>query len=97
MQPDILWHLGGGVIAGLAVGLALKQALRWALIALGLLLLVLMGLTQTEVITVNWDTLGNGVHEGATFIGGWVELALADLSAQFVGFSAGLLLGWRWK
>ncbi len=79
------------------MGLALKQTLRWALIVLGILLMVLVGLAQSEVITINWDALGENVHEGATFIGGWVELALADLSAQFLGFSAGMLMGWRWR
>lgn len=97
MTPDLLLHLGGGALAGLAVGLAVKKALKICLTIAGLLLLILYGLNQGGFIEVNWNALTEGMSEGATFISGWVELAVVDLSAQLIGFSGGVLLGLRWK
>lgn len=97
MTPDLLLHLGGGALAGLAVGLALRQALKVALTVVGVLILTLLGLAQGGFIEVNWSALSDGMSEGASFVSGWIELAVVDLSAQLVGFSGGLLLGLRWK
>ncbi len=97
MTPDLLLHLGGGALAGLAVGLAVKKALKICLTIIGLLLLLLYGLSQGGFIEVNWNALTQGMSDGANFISGWIELAVVDLSAQLVGFSGGVLLGLRWK
>lgn len=96
-DPTLLFDLGGGVLAGIAVGLALKSALRVVLIVLGVVLIMLALLMKGGFITIHWEALTTGIESGATFIGGWVKLAVADLSAQLVGFSGGLLLGFKWK
>ena len=97
MDPSVLLNLGGGVVAGIAVGLALKTALRWALIFLGLVILGLVMLMKGGIIVVQWDALTNGIEGGVSFLGGMIKLALADLSAQLVGFSGGMIMGWKWR
>jgi len=89
--------LGGGVLAGVAVGVALRTALKWALIVVGLILLLLVGLMQAGYITVDWGAITQSVQNGAEAAGGYVQLAVADLSAQIVGFSGGVLMGWKLK
>lgn len=96
-DPSVLFNLGGGVLAGIAVGLAIKSALRILLIVVGVILIVLALLMNAGYITVNWEALSAGLESGSTFIGGWVSLAIADLSAQLVGFSGGLLIGFKWR
>lgn len=97
MNPNILWNLGGGVIAGIAVGLALKTAVRWVLICLGLAILALMLLMHAGIITIHWGALSHGLEATVANIGDMVELAVADLSAQLVGFTAGMALGVKWR
>lgn len=96
-DPTLLFSLGGGVLAGIAVGLALKSALRIVLIITGVVLIGLALLMQAGFITIHWEALTTGLEDGATFIGGWVKIALADLSAQLVGFTGGLLMGFKWR
>ena len=97
MDPSILLSLGGGVIAGIAVGLALKSALRWALIFLGLCILGLVFLMKAGIIVIQWDALSHGLEAGVATIGGYVKLAVADLSAQLVGFTGGMVMGFKWR
>lgn len=97
VDPSILLNLGGGVIAGIAVGMALKTTLRWALTLLGLIILGLVGLMKAGIIVVQWDALNSSIEGGVVYLGGIIELAIADLSAQLVGFSGGLLMGWKWR
>lgn len=97
VDPSVLLNLGGGVIAGIAVGMALKTTLRWALTLLGLIILGLVGLMKAGIIVVQWDALNSSIEGGVVYLGGIIELAIADLSAQLVGFSGGLLMGWKWR
>jgi uncharacterized membrane protein (Fun14 family) len=97
MDPSVLFSLGGGVIAGIAVGMALKAALRWALIFMGLIILGLVGLMNAGIIVIQWDALSKGLEGGVSFLGGYVKLALADLSAQLVGFTGGMVMGFKWR
>ena len=97
MDPSILLNLGGGVIAGIAVGLALKTALRWALIFMGLCILGLVFLMKAGIIVIQWNALSHGLEAGVATIGGYVKLAVADLSAQLVGFTGGMVMGFKWR
>lgn len=97
MDPSILLNLGGGVVAGIAVGLALKTALRWALIFLGLTILGLVFLMKAGIIVIQWQALSQGLEAGVATIGGYVKLAVADLSAQLVGFTGGMVMGFKWR
>lgn len=97
MEPSLLLSLGGGVIAGVAVGVALKTALRWALIVLGLIILLLVFLMKAGIIVIQWDALSNGLEGGVAVVGGYIKLALADLSAKLVGFTGGMIMGFKWR
>jgi uncharacterized membrane protein (Fun14 family) len=97
MDPGVLLNLSGGAVAGIAVGLALKTALRWALIFLGLCILGLVMLMKTGIIVIQWDALTQGLEAGVATIGGFIKLAVADLSAQLVGFAGGMVLGFKWR
>lgn len=97
MDPSLLWNLGGGVLAGIAVGLALKTALRWTLIFLGLVILGLVFLMKAGIIVIQWNALSQGLEDGAAALGGYIRVAVADLSAQLVGFTGGMVMGFKWR
>lgn len=97
MDPSIVLNLGGGVIAGIAVGLALRTAMRWALIILGMIILGLVLLTKAGIIVIQWDALSHGLEGGVALVGGVIKLAVADLSAQLVGFTGGMVMGFKWR
>jgi uncharacterized membrane protein (Fun14 family) len=97
MDPSVLLSLGGGVIAGVAVGLALRTALRWALICLGMAILGLVLMMKGGFIVIQWDALSKGLESSVASIGGFVKLAVADLSAQLVGFTGGMVMGFKWR
>lgn len=97
MDPSVLLNLGGGVVAGIAVGLALKTALRWALVFMGMVILGLVGLMKAGIIVINWEALTHGLEGGVTMVGGLIKLAIADLSAQLVGFTGGMVMGFKWR
>lgn len=97
MDPSVLLSLGGGVVAGIAVGMALKTALRWALIFMGLVILGLVMLMKAGIIVIQWDALTSGVEGSVAYVGGFIKLAVADLSAQLVGFTGGMVMGFKWR
>lgn len=90
-----LFMMGGGVIAGIAVGYALKAATRIALLILGVMLLAMYGMMQVGFITVNWDAVGAGIESGSRAAGSWMWAMVKHLSASFVGFAGGVAMGWR--
>lgn len=89
--------LGGGALAGVAVGVALRSALRLALLLTGTLILLMGGLVHAGYITVDWGAVSQGLESGAEAAGGYIQFALSDLSAQLAGFSAGVLLGFKFR
>ena len=89
--------LGGGAIAGMAVGYALRVATRVVLVVLGLLILILYALMTSGFITVNWDAIGLGLEKGSRAMGGWMWAMVRHLSASLVGFAGGVAMGWRLK
>lgn len=96
-DPTLLFDLGGGVIAGIAVGLALKAATRLALIIVGVTILGMFGLMKAGLISIHWDAVSHSLEGGAHAAGNFLSLAVTEISAQLVGFSGGLLMGFRWK
>ena len=90
-----LFMMGGGVIAGIAVGYALKAATKIGLLVLGLMLIALYSLMQAGFITVNWDAVGAGIENGSKAAGVWMWAMVKQLSASFVGFAGGVAMGWR--
>ena len=89
--------MGGGTLAGIAVGVALRFTAKLALIIVGLIILLMAGLMHAGYITVDWGAVSQSLEDGAEAAGGFVQFALADLSAQLAGFAAGLLIGVRIK
>lgn len=96
-DPTLLFDLGGGVIAGIAVGLALKAATRLALIALGITILGMFGLMKAGLITIHWAAVTQTIEGSAQAAGSYLSLAVTEISAQLVGFSGGLVMGFRWR
>lgn len=90
-----LFLMGGGVIAGIAVGYALKAATKIALLMLGVMLIAMYSLMHVGYITVNWDAVGTGIEEGSRAAGTWMWAMVKQLSASFVGFAGGVAMGWR--
>ena len=89
--------MGGGTLAGIAVGVALRFTAKLALIIVGLIILLMAGLMHAGYITVDWCAVSQSLEDGAEAAGGFIEFAVADLSAQLAGFAAGLLIGVRIK
>jgi uncharacterized membrane protein (Fun14 family) len=89
----LLMQMGGGAIAGMAVGFAFKKTTRLALLALGLCLILLYVLMQHGFITVKWDAVSDGIETGARALGQWVWAMTRALSASLVGFTGGFMLG----
>ena len=91
---NTLWlHLGGGGLAGLAVGYTLKRASKLMLLAVGLLIFLLYGLMKLGVISVHWGVLSQNIEAGSKTVGEWCVGLVKELSASMVGFGAGVLLG----
>ena len=89
--------MGGGTLAGIAVGVALRFTAKLALIIVGLIILLMAGLMHAGYITVDWGAVSQSLEDGAEAAGGFIEFAVADLSAQLAGFAAGVLIGVRIK
>ncbi|MCA9795708.1 MAG: FUN14 domain-containing protein [Vulcanimicrobiota bacterium] len=89
----LFWDLGGGAIAGLAVGYAIKRASRWALLVLGLSIVALYGLSQTGMVSVHWDIVGQGIESGARSVSDWIWVACKELSIAMIGFGGGMAAG----
>ncbi|MEW6278626.1 MAG: FUN14 domain-containing protein [Candidatus Eremiobacterota bacterium] len=94
---SLLWQLGGGAIAGVAVGYATQKATRLGLLLVGILIILLYALMKLGFITVRWDAVGEGIETGARTMGSWLWAMARELSASLVGFSGGFLLGLKLK
>ena len=79
------------------MGVALRFTAKLALIIVGLIVLLMSGLMHAGYITVDWGAVSHSLETGAEAAGGFIEFALADLSAQLAGFAAGVLIGVRIK
>ena len=92
-----LLSLGGGTLAGIAVGVALRFTAKLALLVIGVIILLMAGLMHAGYVTVAWGAVSHSLETGAEAAGGFVQFALADLSAQLAGFAGGVLLGFKIK
>ena len=90
-----LLQFGGGGIAGIAVGYALKVAFKAAMFVLGAILIVLYVLNDAGFITVNWGAVSRGLENGAMAGGRWCWRLITGGSVPFVGFGAGAWFGWK--
>lgn len=97
VDPSVLFSLGGGTLAGIAVGVALRSAVKLALLVTGTIILLLGALMHAGIITVDWGAVSSGIENGAQAAGGWLEFALADLSAQLAGFTVGVIMGFKFR
>jgi uncharacterized membrane protein (Fun14 family) len=92
-----LLSLGGGTLAGIAVGVALRFTAKLALLITGVIILLMSGLMHAGYITVDWSAVSQSIESGAEAAGGFAQFAVADLSAQLAGFAGGVLIGFRIK
>lgn len=92
-----VWKLGGGVIAGMAVGYAVKRTTRLLLFALGVGVLILYALTRAGYVAVDWNAMSHGLADGTRSMAGWLWHACKQLSVTMVGFAGGLLAGLKMR
>jgi len=90
-----LTQLGGGTLAGVAVGYAAKRAAKLALLLLGLVLIGLYFLAQQGWVTVHWQTVTQEIEEGSRGAGQWMSGLIRDLSPSLVGLAGGFAIGLR--
>lgn len=88
-----LAQVGGGTLAGIAVGYAAKRAAKIALLMLGLILIGLYFLQQHGFVTVHWQQVSQGLEEGSRGAGQWLSTMVKDLSPSLVGLAGGFVLG----
>jgi len=92
--------LGFGFVAGLAIGLFLRNFLRLSLAFVGLILLAILGLEFVGFLTVEWDSMKSGFDslkttladdlEGfKTFVQGRIPAAGSSLVGFYAGFRRG--------
>lgn len=92
-----LCQLGGGGIAGMAVGYAMKFAFKMALLALGSFLIMLYLMCDSGFITINWAAVAGGIENGTRAAGSWALDMVTQMSSAFAGFAGGAYLGWKFK
>ncbi len=108
MESGFNWGLLGqqaglGFVLGLAVGYTVKKALRVALVLMGALTAVLVGLGRMGFITVHWDVVEQAYTGALQQAGGpggllnrviaWFSTSIAAAGSFTVGFWAGFRLG----
>lgn len=95
LNQATLAQMGGGTLAGIAVGYAAKRTLRLALVVLGVVLVGLYILSQQGFITVHWDQVSKGIEDGSRGAGAYVATMIRQLSPSLLGFGAGFALGFK--
>jgi len=89
--------VGFGFVAGLSLGLFLRNFLRLTLTFVGLVLLAVLGLEYAGFVEVHWDALGDGFESLAagigdqfesfkTFVTGRIPAAGSALAGLWAGF-----------
>jgi len=78
----------GGFTVGALIGYVVKKLTRWALIAVGFMLLPVFALWYVGVLYVNWDYVNELVGRFASWLGANVsDMASAVASMGLFGFS----------
>lgn len=92
---------GLGFILGAAVGYSMKKALKFALILLGVVTALLVGLARIGFITVHWEAI-EAAYTGAMSEAGGAKGALDKVIAWFSSsiaaagsFTLGFWIGFR--
>ena len=108
LQGEFNWPLLGqqaglGLVLGLAVGYSLKKALRAALLLLGALTAVLVGLGRMGFVTVHWEAVERSYTRALAEAGGpsgameriiaWFSSSIAVSGSFVVGFWLGFRMG----
>lgn len=93
LNPATLAELGGGTLAGIAVGYAAKRAAKIALLMLGLILIGLYFLGQHGLVTVHWQTVSQEIEQGSRGLGQWLSAMVKELGPSLVGLTGGFLIG----
>ncbi|HEY8424765.1 MAG TPA: FUN14 domain-containing protein [Limnochordales bacterium] len=107
MEPGgINWSLLGGqaglgFVLGLAVGYSLKKAIKVALLLVGAMTALFVGMAKMGFITIHWEAL-EAAYTGAVTQAGGARGALERIIAWFSSsiaaagsFSLGFWLGFR--
>jgi uncharacterized membrane protein (Fun14 family) len=90
------FDMGYGFLVGLTVGYALKKFFKLTLFVVGVFFLVIIGLQQAGIITVQWDAIGQWLTESQNNFQNFVQGLTKSLpfSASFaVGFAVGFRMG----
>ena len=97
--PVVGKQVGLGLLLGFALGYTAKKALKVALVATGLLLLVLVGLNEVGFISIHWTKIEAAYNETLNppggfgqLLQGWVD-SLAAVIPGAGGFTLGFFLG----
>lgn len=92
MDPSTLaLQAVGGFTVGALIGYALRKAAKWALVAIGFMLLPIFGLWYADVLDVDWEGVNGLVGRFVEWLGmNLSDMSLAIASAGALGVS-GLL------
>lgn len=103
MDPSVLaLQAVGGFTVGALIGYALRKITKWALLAVGFMLLPIFGLWYVGVLNVNWEGVNTLVGRLMEWLGvnlSSMSLALASAGAfgvsGLLGFFFGVSGGFR--
>ena len=87
--------LGFGGLMGYAVGFAAKKAAKLGLIIMGVLFILIQYLVYKGFVDVDWGGVAGHGGEAAKAGGAWVWKVVTYNVPLGVGFTAGVLLGFK--
>ena len=93
LNQATLAQLGGGTLAGIAVGYAAKRAAKVALLLVGLIMIGLYLLAQHGLVTVHWQAVSQELEQGSRGAGQWLSTMIKELSPSLVGLAGGFVIG----
>jgi len=95
----LAYQLGLGGVGGFIVGFALKKISKLIVILMGLFIIVLLYLSTSGIISINYDKLWSALQGGLGYLGqaaSWLVglISLLPFAGSFiVGFLLGFKLG----
>jgi uncharacterized membrane protein (Fun14 family) len=99
LPPDLrfaLLTLGGGGIAGWAVGFTLKKFAKMAALIVGVAFISLQFLAFNQFITIDWNAIKNAVPDESLEKSATSIMAIVTYNLPFAGsFVVGFWLGFR--
>lgn len=96
--PLVGKQVGLGVLLGFAVGYVAKKAIKIALIAAGILFLLLVGLQHFDFISINWSRIEAAYSQAINPPGGLdgVVMGWVDSLAAVIPGAGGFAVGFFW-